>query len=371
MALDSSIQRIARLTPLGAILALVEAQVGAVMPQACAPGAVLGATLAKDVVVSDCPPRPIALRDGYALEATAIADATSYAPLPFASPPSRIEAGAALPPGTDAVAPFDAVVLRGDRAEAIAAVTPGEGVLPAGGDATSRAPLRRAGERLRALDLAVMAAAGVTEVSIRSPRVLIACGNATTTPIIAAASALLMDLIVKSGATVVGSAGPLEAALADDQNDAVIAIGGTGSGRNDTAVHTLTRLGRVDAHGIAISPGETAALGFVGARPVLLVPGRLDAALAVWLLLGRHIVARLAAGKVEAASVMLPLKRKVTSTIGLTELVPVRCADAVAEPLGSGYLSFAALTRSDGFMIVPADSEGFAAGAQVAVTPWL
>ncbi|HEY1983198.1 MAG TPA: molybdopterin-binding protein [Xanthobacteraceae bacterium] len=371
MALDSSIQRIARLTPLGAILALVEAQVGAVTPRSCALSAAPGATLAKDVVVSEYPPRPIALRDGYAVEAAAISDASSYAPLPFASPPPRVDAGAALPPGTDAVAPFDAVVLRGDRAEAIAAVTPGEGVLPAGGDVTSRAPLHRAGERLRALDLAVMAAAGVTEVNVRSPRVLIACGSAATTPIIAAASALLTDLIVKSGATVVGSRGSLEAALADDQSDAVVAIGGTGSGRNDTAVQTLARLGRVDVHGIAISPGETAAFGFAGARPVLLVPGRLDAALAVWCLLGRHIVAGLAAGTIEAASVMLPLKRKVTSTIGLTELVPVRCADAVAEPLGSGYLSFAALTRSGGFMIVPADSEGFAAGAQVTVTPWL
>jgi molybdopterin molybdotransferase len=369
MVHDSSIQRIARLTPLGAVLALVEAQVGAVTPRPCALGAALGATLAKDVVVSECPPQPIALRDGYAVEAAAIADASSYAPLAFASPPPRVDAGAALPVGTDAVAPFDAVVMRGDRAEAIAAVTPGEGVLPAGGDATSRAPLRRAGERLRALDLAVMAAAGVTEVRIR-PRVLIACGSTTATPIIAAASALLTDLIVKSGATVGGSGGSLEAALADDQSDAVIAVGGTGSGRNDSAVHTLARLGRVEVHGLAISPGETAAFGFAGARPVLLIPGRLDAVLAVWLLLGRHIGARLAAGTIEAASVTLSLKRKVTSTIGLTELVPVRCADAVAEPLGSGYLSFTALTRSDGFIIVPADSEGFAAGAQVTVTPW-
>ncbi len=64
---------------------------------------------------------------------------------------------------------------------------------------------------------------------------------------------------------------------------------------------------------------------------------------------------------------MLPLKRKVTSTIGLTELIPVSCAGGMAEPLGSGYLSFTALTRSDGWIVVPADSEGFAAGTQVAV----
>ena len=93
------------------------------------------------------PPHPIALRDGFAVEAAAIADASPYAPLPFASPPRRIDAGEPLPAGTDAVAPLDAVMLRGDRAEAIAAVAPGEGVLPAGGDATPRTPLRRAGER--------------------------------------------------------------------------------------------------------------------------------------------------------------------------------------------------------------------------------
>ena len=66
----------------------------------------------------------------------------------------------------------------------------------------------------------------------------------------------------------------------------------------------------------------------------------------------------------------LPLKRKVTSTIGLTELVPVSCAGAVAEPLASGYLSLESLARSDGWLVVPAESEGFAAGAPVAVRPW-
>ena len=111
------------------------------------------------------------------------------------------------------------------------------------------------------------------------------------------------------------------------------------------AVRTLAQLGRVEAHGIAVSPGETAAFGFVGKRPVLLIPGRLDAALAVWLLIGRHLIAKLAGGSVEDTPAMLPLKRKVTSTIGLTELVPVRCArTAMAEPLASGYLSFKALT---------------------------
>ena len=86
-------------------------------------------------------------------------------------------------------------------------------------------------------------------------------------------------------------------ALAADNADAIIAIGGTGSGRNDTSVQVLAREGRVAVHGIALAPGETAALGFAGTRPVLLLPGRLDAALAVWLMVGRRLLARLAASK--------------------------------------------------------------------------
>src|SRR5215467_5634783 len=100
----------------------------------------------------------------------------------------------------------------------------------------------------------------------------------------------------------------------------------------------LARRGRVEVHGIAISPGETAAFGFADARPVPLLPGRVDATFAVWMLIGRHVLARLAGGSVADWPVTLPLKRKITSTIGLTELIPVACAGGLAEPLASGYL---------------------------------
>ena len=82
------------------------------------------------------------------------------------------------------------------------------------------------------------------------------------------------------------------------------------------------------------------------------------------------MLAKLAGGKVEARPGLLPLKRKAASAIGLTELIPVRCSGGMAEPLASGYLSLSVLTQSDGFIVVPADSEGFAAGTEVAVTPW-
>ena len=52
------------------------------------------------------------------------------------------------------------------------------------------------------------------------------------------------------------------------------------------------------------------------------------------------------------------------------ELVPVRRKDDTAEPLATKYLPLSALARSDGWILVPADSEGYAAGAPVQVRPW-
>jgi len=98
---------------------------------------------------------------------------------------------------------------------------------------------------------------------------------------------------------------------------------------------------------------------------VLLIPGRLDAALAVWLLIGRHMLTRLRGGVAnEPSCESLPLTAKVVSTVGLTELVLVRrVADGIA-PLASKYLPLAALAQADGWIVVPAASEGLPVGAR-------
>ena len=370
MAVDSSIQRIMRLTPLSAILALIESRVTVVPPRQSSLQAARDFTLADDVVAPECPPQPIALRDGFPVESAMVADAGPYAPVPLPLTTRPVDVGEPLPSGTDAVLPFDAVTLVGHSAEAVAPIAAGEGVLFAGADVVEQKPLRRAGEVARAIDIAVMRAAGIKDVTIRLPRIHVVWGGKARSPVIESALVTIIRVTGEAGGLVTGRSIALEPALDDPETDAVIAVGGTGSGQHDAAVHTLARLGQVEAHGIAVSPGETAAFGFVGAKPVLLVPGRLDAALAIWLLIGRYLVAKLAGGSIADWPVALPLKRKVTSTIGLTELVPVSCAGGVAEPLASGYLSLESLVRSDGWIVVSAESEGFAAGTPVAVRSW-
>jgi molybdopterin biosynthesis enzyme len=162
----------------------------------------------------------------------------------------------------------------------------------------------------------------------------------------------------------------LTAALGHPEADAIVVIGGTGSGANDRSVQTLARAGRVEAHGIAIAPGETAAFGLVGSRPVLILPGRIDAALAVWLVLGRAMLAKLSGSAPPESTVTARLTRKLASGLGLTEVVPVRMQAGGAEPIASGYLPLSSLAQSDGWILIAADSEGYPPGTEVVIRAW-
>src|SRR5579864_6134323 len=121
-------QRIVRLTPLDTVLARIDALVAPVMPREVAIATAVGRVVAGDVMVGSRPGAALALRDGWAVNSALTQDAGPYAPAPLPSA-IRIEAGAPLPAGADAVAAIDAVVVRDGAAQAIAPVTPGEGVL--------------------------------------------------------------------------------------------------------------------------------------------------------------------------------------------------------------------------------------------------
>lgn len=373
---------ITRLTPLADVLALIDRDVKPFGTTTSRLEFALGRVLAADVMApGPLPPSAIALADGWAVSAEATRDASGFAPaaLPIAV---RIAAGQPMPAGTDCVAPFDDVKMTGGRGEAIAPCHAGDGVLPAGSDCDSAAPLRRAGERLRAVDIAAFANAGITTVTVRVPRLLVATARAD--PLLTQTMRLIQADIERRGGVATPEKSARDALLNPGPARAVVIIGGTGSGDNDRSVRMLENMGRVAVHGIALTPGETAAFGMAGeaplrpgypetARPVprLLLPGRLDAALAVWLTVGRRILHRLQGATVfDDPFETLPLSRKVASTVGMAEIVPVRRTGDTVEPLASKYLPWSALTRADGWILVPADSEGYSAGAKVSVRPW-
>ena len=73
---------------------------------------------------------------------------------------------------------------------------------------------------------------------------------------------------------------------------------------------------------------------------------------------------------IEEQPFLAELSRKVASSLGVAEVVPVRRRFSQVEPLAGAYLAPQTLARADGWILVPADSEGYPAGAQVPVRPW-
>ena len=158
----------------------------------------------------------------------------------------------------------------------------------------------------------------------------------------------------------------LAEAIRGGSSDAVLVLGGSGFGRTDRSAAAIVRAGELRAHGIALRPGESAAIGTAAGRPVLLVPGRPEAALAVFLTLARPLLARLG-GVPERSRRPELLLRKIASAIGLTEVVFVRSRRDGVEPLGGAELPLHQLLQADGVVVVAPESEGFPAGAQVEV----
>jgi molybdopterin biosynthesis enzyme len=356
-------QRIPQLMPLEDVMRRIAERVQPASPRQMQTAAALGATLAQDIVTTDPHPAvPLAMIDGWAVQAELTADAGPYAPAVLQEL-REVAVGDALCGDGNAVVPLEAISWRGGNGEVHAPMTPGDGVLMPGTDAAVGEVLRQAGHRLRAVDVAAMHALGITGVRVRQPRIRVARASEGRNDIADAIADWLAGAIAADGGE------PVIRRLGGDGVDAVAIIGGTGAGAHDNTVQALRQTGAVEVHGIALSPGETAAFGTANSRPVLLVPGRLDAAVAVWLLIGRVILARLRGSVDPLWSRNSTLIGKITSTVGLTELVLVRQAGDGVEPLASKYLPLATLAQADGWIVIPAASEGLPAGARVTVYP--
>jgi molybdopterin biosynthesis enzyme len=150
-------------------------------------------------------------------------------------------------------------------------------------------------------------------------------------------------------------------ALHADGCDLLLLVGGSGVGRTDAAVRALANRGEVLAHGLALEPGRTAAIGRIDRIPVVALPGAPDSALAVWWTLVLPVLDRLS-GRSERQAIALPLARKIASTVGIAELVLLEEGKGAWIPLSVGDLPLEAVARADAWLVVPPTSEGYAAG---------
>ena len=359
--------RVLHLTePESALQQLLALLHGPVPPVRASPASALGCVLAQDLAApAPLPAVRIARIDGWCVRAADTLGAGPYAPLPLANA-TWVESGAPLPAGTDAMlAEFD-VTSDGDEQAALRPVAAGAGTVQPGED-LSAGVWRREGERLRLADVAALAASGVDVVTVRTPRVAwLATGERRDgllpffAGLLAGEGAVLVAL-----PPVVDDAGIIADALRAADADLVLLAGGSGLGRTDCSAAAIAGAGRLLLHGLGARPATTSGFGVVAGRPVILVPGRTEDALAAWLLLARPAIRHLS-GAVAALPASAVLTRKIASSVGLAELAPVRrCGDGRVEPLATGGVTLAALVAADGYVIVPPGIEGYEAGTRV------
>ena len=311
------------------------------------------------------PPRDIAAVDGYAFGARDLVGASSYSPLPLTTPPVWVEAGDAMPEACDCVLDSDSVDVSGPLPQVLSEAIPGQGVRRAGGDIAAGRLVAEAGRRVRPRDLLMARAAGMERLGVRRPRLRIVNvpGGSVTADLIAeSAQAAGAETVCFTAAG--RDAGSIAAALDGGACDLLLIVGGSGVGRTDAALTALAARGKVLAHGIALQPGRTSAVGRVGRTPAIVLPGAPDHAFAAWWTLALPVLDRLS-GRRPRKTVTLPLARKIASGVGIAEIVLLDRKHGLWSTLAVGELSLEAIVRAEAWLLVPGASEGFAAGSPV------
>jgi molybdopterin biosynthesis enzyme len=209
---------------------------------------------------------------------------------------------------------------------------------------------------------------GIDEIAVRAPEVRLIdvaapAGETFTAQLVA-------DIARASGATVFDietvtrEAGSIAQALDRAAGDLIILIGGTGAGRADATADALAARGALIAHNIALQPGRTAAIGRLDAVPIVALPGAPDQAFAAFLALVQPVIDRLS-GRSARQETALPLTRKISSTVGLAEIVLLKQEQGRWRPLAIGDFSLDAIRLADAWLAIPGGSEGYAAGTSV------
>ena len=328
----------------------------------------LGCICAEPLVVGVQPSSPIALRDGWAMRSEHLAGASSYSPVLLATQPIAVETGEPLPPECDCVIDHHGIDPGGPMPQAMIEALPGENVRRPGEDAAAGGALFAPGHRLRLIDLANLQALGIEHLPVRRPHVMMidtpARDGARTTINFMQRALIAAGARVTKRACADRSASAIEASLETAKADLILLVGGTGLGASDHAIDALENCGVVKMQGVALEPGRTAAMAAVGETPVIAIPGLFEQALGVWLGLVQPALDQLTRRQ-PVAPLKLPLTQKIASRVGVAEVALLRRQGDAFAPLAIGELPMQSLCAATHVTIIPAGSEGHAAGELV------
>lgn len=374
--------------------------------------AALGRVLADPVrACAMVPPFDNAAMDGYALDVTALDGPGPWAlsvaaRIPAGQTPAtpvrgltaaRIFTGAPVPAGASAVVMQEDVRRVGDVIHLDGRPRAGLNIRRAGSDMPESATVLDAGRALGPREIAACAAAGAGRVRVRRRlRVgLLVTGDEVRQAGMAREAAQIWDVNTPmlcaalagpaiGGVTIVHGADDRDALrrqLADliAHSDLVITTGGISVGEEDHVKPALEGLGaEILFSGVAIKPGKPVSVGSLGRAMWLGLPGNPLSAYVTWQVFGTALVHCLT-GQVSAAP---PRRHVVTAQDirrkpGRCELRPAIVAGFDAQ--GREVVEFedathsgrvAQLSRADGLILLPADTDTLPKGALVEFLPF-
>lgn len=363
-----------------------------------------GRVLASDVVAPIAVPEfDRAAMDGYALRGSETTGAGDYSPLefplighawpgrPFEGPVPqgaaiRIMTGAPVPEELDAVVPAEYASEQNGRLSITRAVAPGQHVGRVGEDIARGSVALAAGRWLRPQDAGLAASLGIAELAVvRRPRVrLLVTGNEVRAPgtpkgpyeIYDANSMTLRGLVERDGGLIESHQrlgdhpDAIEQALAAPGADVVLISGGSSVGAEDHAPRLLEKLGELAIHGIAMRPSSPAGMGRIGNTLVFLLPGNPVSCLCAYDFFAGRAIRRIGGRPADwpYRPQRAVVARKIVSQVGRVDYIRVKFGMEGVEPLAlSGASMLSTTTRADGFVIAPAESEGFGPGSEVTV----
>ncbi|MFL7891008.1 MAG: molybdopterin biosynthesis protein [Anaerolineales bacterium] len=361
-----------------------------------------------------------AAMDGFAVRAVDTEGALSTQPLSLkvVDQAVYVDTGDPLPETADAVIPIENVEPldeSGKPADQIraphsirirAAVNPWMHVRPMGEDIVASQLVLPAGQKLRPIDLGVIAASGSSQVvAARLPKVAILPTGSELIPVgspIAAGEIIEFNrLVLASQVQEWGGEATQLPIIEDDfdriydavrqaalEHDLVLISAGSSAGSEDYSAPVVEALGEMLVHGVAVRPGHPVILGMIHldqqgnplgsvevaskSTPIIGVPGYpVSAALTGELFVEPLLSRWLGRPALNPRQIKATLTRKITSPAGDDDYVRVALGRVgkrvLAAPLARGAGVITSLVRADGLAIFPRGSQGKPAGDEVDV----
>ena len=274
--------------------------------------------------------------------------------------------------------------------EIISPATPWQNVRVIGEDIVATELILPENHRIRPVDTGAMLAAGYTEVAVRrKPKVvIIPTGTEIVEPgtelkkgdIIEFNSRILGGLVSEWGGNAVrfrivpDRFDEIKKAILDalGMGDMVVVNAGASAGSEDFTARAVRELGDVLLHGVNIKPGKPVILGWVRGKPVLGIPGYPVSAFITFHLFAKPLIYKWQGLEVEKPEMIrAKISRQVASALGQEEFLRVKIGkvgnNLIATPISRGAGVLMSLVRADGFVRIPAMSEGIGSGTEVDV----